>query len=46
MAKPPATMTETERRNARLAEALRTNLMRRKARARAVDAPAKADDED
>lgn len=36
MAKPPPSMTETERRNARLAEALRANLARRKARARAV----------
>ena len=38
MAKPTKTMTEAERRNARLAEALRANLARRKARARAEGA--------
>ena len=36
MAKPPPKpLTEAERRNARLSEALRANLARRKARARA-----------
>ena len=35
MAKPTKPATEAERRNARLSEALRANLARRKARARA-----------
>ncbi len=38
MAKPTKNLTEAERRNARLAEALRANLARRKARARAEGA--------
>jgi len=47
MAKPIISMTEAERRKARLAEALRANLARRKARARAGEpatgAPAEPD---
>ncbi len=38
MAKPTKPVTEAERRNARLSEALRANLARRKARARAEGA--------
>ena len=43
MSKPPAPMTEAERRQARLAEALRANLARRKARARAAGVADKGD---
>jgi hypothetical protein len=45
MGKPTTNLSETERRNARLAEALRANLARRKARARAEGAAGDDDEE-
>lgn len=45
MGKPTKAATEAERRNARLAEALRANLARRKARARAEGAASNDGDE-